>query len=300
MGFERRHYEGIWVPLVTPFSDDEVDLEALNRLVSWLLERGVGGFLVLGSTGEAPHLSDTEALEVLRHVVRAVAGRVPVMAGCSRASTREAIQALDSRAKAGADAALILTPFYYRAQLRPTAYAAYYRSIADAAGLPLFVYSFPQITGVELEAEVLAEILSHDNVWGFKDSSAQGGILAPALQRRRTQGFVGHGGRLVEALEAGACGGILAVAHVLPELCVQIRALQQHGQVGEAEALQEHLRHLTRAWSGWTIAGVKAGLGVRGVSAGVPRRPLEPLPPEVGRGITAVVEAAVEATRQGR
>jgi len=300
MGFERQHYEGIWVPLVTPFRNDAVHMDALSELVPWLLERGVGGLLVLGSTGEAPHLADGEAREVLRHVVRIVAGRVPVMAGCNRASTREAIEAVNSYAEDGADAALVLTPFYYRAQLRASAYRTFYRDIAEATVLPLFVYSFPQITGVELEAALLVEILSHERIWGFKDSSAEGGILAAVLQRKETRAFVGHGGRLVEALQAGACGGILAVAHVLPELCVQIHRLHRQEGFAEAETLQDHLRRLTRAWSGWTLAGLKAALRMRGIDAGTPRRPLEPLPPEVEKRIASVVEAAVAASGQGR
>jgi len=285
---------GIWVPLVTPFRDDAPDLECLAAVVQWLLARGVHGFLALGSTGEAPHLDDGEAEAVLRAVIRAVAGRVPVMAGCSRPSTRGTLLALEASARAGADAGLVLTPFYYRSQLGDDGLFAYYRDVAAASPLPLFVYSIPQVTGVEMQPELLARLVALPNVRGFKDSAASGGPLRGTLQAVSTHGFVGHGGRLVEALEAGACGGILAVAHVLPEAAVAAYAAHRAGAPAAASAAQARLQTLVSAWRGHGIAGVKFGLQQRGLDCGVPRAPLRPLPPAVQRAVAAAIEAALQ------
>jgi dihydrodipicolinate synthase/N-acetylneuraminate lyase len=293
MRFEPGRFAGIWVPIVTPFRDEEPDLDTLARLVDWLLARGVEGLVALGSTGEGPHLSEAEAGRVVSCVVQAARGRVPVMAGAGRESTRETLRALAGLASLGADAALVLTPFYYRAQRQPAALGGYYAELASASPLPIFVYHIPQVTGIELESGLLADILAHPNVWGFKDSSSRGGPLAETLGRCSTQGFAGSGARLVEALEAGACGGILAAAHVLPEICVQVASALRSGRRLEALPLQAHLTALTEAFRGGIVAGVKCALGLRGIPAGRPRAPLEPAPRAVEEHIAAVLREAL-------
>lgn len=286
---------GIWVPLVTPFRDDVPDLAQLEAVVHWLLARGVRGVLALGSTGEAPHLSDGEADAVLRCVVQCVAGRVPVMVGCSRPSTRATLHALEASARAGADAGLVLMPFYYRTQLDDDAVIAYYREVATASPLPIVVYHFPQVTGMEMAAELLARLVTLPNVRGFKDSSASGGPLGATLQAVPTHAFVGHGGRLIEALHAGACGGILAVAHVLPEVAVAAYAAQRAGTPHVAAAAQARLQALVQAWRGRSVAGVKFGLQQRGLDCGLPRPPLQALPPDRERAVAAAIAAALPA-----
>ena len=286
---------GIWVPLVTPFRDDAPDLARLEMIVQWLLARGVHGVLALGSTGEAPHLDDDEAAAVLRCIVGAVRGRVPVMAGCSRPSTHGTIRALEASARAGADAGLVLAPFYYRTQMRDEAILAYYRDVATASPLPLFVYHIPQVTGIEMQADLLARLVALPNVRGFKDSTVSGGPLRAALQAVSTHGFVGHGGRLLEALQAGACGGILAVAHVLPEAAVTAFAAHRRGAREVATAAQAQLQTLVGAWRGHGVAGVKFGLEVRGLDCGVPRAPLPRLPVDVQRAVAAAIDAALRS-----
>jgi len=296
MRFERQNFAGVWVPIVTPFRDDEPDLDTLVRLVDWLLARGVHGLVVLGSTGEGPHLSEAEAADVVRCVVDSTQRRVPVMAGTGRESCSETLRVTQSYASLGADAALVLTPFYYRTQREAATLKSYYALVAASSALPVFVYHVPPVTGIDLDPALLVEILAHPNIWGFKDSSSSGGPLAGTLRRCSAQGFVGSGARLVEALEAGACGGILAVAHVLPELCVQILDAFHSGRRAEAATLQRHAKALTEAFQSRTIAGVKCGLGLRGFPAGRPRAPLEPAPPEVEDRIASVLQEALQGT----
>ena len=295
MGLARESLSGIWVPLVTPFRDDAPDLERLEPLVHWLLARGVRGFLALGTTGEAPHLGEDEAALVLRAVVASVAGRVPVLAGCGRPSARGTLRAIEAAAQSGAAGALVLTPFYYRRQLGPEALVGFYHEIAASAPLPLFVYHLPQVTELDLDADLLGRLLQHPNIWGFKDSAVEGGPLAATLQRAATLGFTGHGGGLLAALDAGACGGILAVAHVLPEAAVAVYEAQRRGQRAEAERAQAVLIALVSAWRGRGIAGVKCGLRQRGLDCGEPRRPLEPLPATMQAAVAAAVDAAGRA-----
>jgi dihydrodipicolinate synthase/N-acetylneuraminate lyase len=303
--FGRDSYAGVWVPLVTPFRNGEPDLDMLARLVDWLLERGVHGLVALGSTGERPHLSEAEAAGVVQCVVETVRGRVPVMAGAGNESTREALRTIDSWAKLGADAAIVLTPFYYRTQMSAAALGAHYAEVATNSPIPVFIYHFPQVTGIDLEPEWMAEVLAHPNLWGFKDSSAQGGPLVEtmgAIGKRGigTRAFVGSAARVLDGLEAGACGGILAVAHVLPEIAVRLMEAFHTGTPAEATELQAQLAALTTAFGGRTIAGVKCGLRLRGMDAGAPRPPLEPVPPEAEDRIAAVLAAALSADAGGR
>jgi len=284
---------GIWVPLVTPFDGEQLAAEWLGGCIDWLLERGVGGFLALGTTGEAAHCSDDEAELLVRVVHQAVRGRVPVFAGSGRASTHGTIALTRRLAAAGADAALVLTPHAYRARMDDATLRRHYTALADASPVPIFVYHMPEVTGLELAASTLIEILQHPNVWGFKDSSAEGGPLAATLAVTRTCGFVGSGARVVEAFEAGAGGGILAVAHVVPEVAVELASAWKSGDRTRAERLQAGLRGVATSWKGYAVPGVKYALRKRGLRAGNARQPLGEVPAEQQARIDAALDAAL-------
>jgi dihydrodipicolinate synthase/N-acetylneuraminate lyase len=291
----REACRGVWVPLVTPFRREEFDPGAMRELVEWLCTTGIGGFLVLGTTGEAAHVTDAEGEEIIRTVVRAAGGRVPVLAGSGRPATVTTIAATRCWADAGAEGVFALTPFIYRARMDPEALRRHYTALADRAPIPVFVYHMPDQTGLDLEADLLVDLVAHPNIWGFKDSSGVGGPLAEALRRAPTIGFVGHGARLLEGLAAGAAGGILAAAHLIPEICVRIEACWRAGDHRGAEEAQRHATVLTHALRGWTIPGVKYGLAWRGMPGGEPRRPLAPPPPDVEERIAAALSAALAA-----
>jgi dihydrodipicolinate synthase/N-acetylneuraminate lyase len=285
---------GVWVPLPTPFRDEALHLEPLEPLVESLLGAGIGGFLALGTTGEWPHLHDEEAEALVREVVRVVGGRVPVVAGSGRAST-EATLALGERlARAGAEALLVITPHAYRARMDAEALRHHYRTVAAAAPVPVFVYHMPDLTGIDLPAELLAELTGFPNVWGFKDSSTREGPLAGALEMRQALGFVGSGARFLAGLQAGAVGGILSIANVVPEVCTSLFAAWKRGDFAQAEQWQERAGRVVQSLRGWGVAGIKAAIIDRcGIPVGPPRAPLR-LPPAAVR---AEIAAAIDAAR---
>lgn len=285
---------GIWVPVVTPFCDGALDLEALAALVRWLATTGVQGFLALGTTGEAPHLMEAEGEVVVRTVVEA-AGGLPVLAGSGRASTVATQDASRRLAAAGAEGLLVLTPHVYRGRMDAEALGAHYAAVAGEVPVPVFVYHMPGATGLDLEATVLTDLVQIPNIWGFKDSSTQGGPLAETLRRVTTRGFVGSGTRVLDGLEAGACGAILAIANAIPELCVRLDAAWHSGRQEEALALQARAAAFTEALGGWGVAGIKAALAVRGRPGGELRAPLRLPPPVVRRAIESALRAATEA-----
>lgn len=280
----RQDCSGIWVPLVTPFTAaGEIELDAIAPQVERLLAHGVRGLVALGTTGEAAHLSDDEAEAVTATAVRAVRGRVPVLGGSGRASTRSTIVVTRRLAAVGADGALVITPSAYRARMDGAALRRHYEGVASASPVPVFVYHIPDVTGIDLDPETLSAILAHPNVWGFKDSSPTGGPLAATLQRLAgapAAGFVGSASRLVAGYEAGAAGAILAVANVVPAACVALDAAWRRGDRAAARAWQEKIAAVTAAWAGgWAVASIKALLRADGITVGSPRSPLDTEPP---------------------
>jgi dihydrodipicolinate synthase/N-acetylneuraminate lyase len=281
---------GVWVPIVTPFEDEALALDLVPGLVERQLAAGVRGFLALGTTGEAAQVGDEEAVRVVRAVVGAVAGRAPVLGGCGRPAVATTLALGRALLAAGASGLCVLTPYASRAHAAPESLLRYYQGMASgAAGVPLFVYHMPGLTGLDLEPELLAELVSLPGIWGFKDSSTEAGPLAATLARQSTIGFVGSGTRVLDALAAGASGAILAVANVVPELCVALFEAAGKRDAVRAVALQERLTVLVETLRPWGPGGIKAALASRGWPAGTVRAPLA-MPPEAAR---RALEAAV-------
>jgi 4-hydroxy-tetrahydrodipicolinate synthase len=267
---------GTGVPLVTPFDDDgALDEAALRSLVGWLEDRGVDFLVPCGSTGEAPLLEPAEATRVVEVV--ADAASVPVLAGTGHPGTRATLQATERAADAGADAALVVTPYYYDHDA--DAVAAHYRAVADASPVPVYLYSAPKFTGTTIDPRTVEALAAHDDVAGMKDSAGD----LDALQRTRALApafdlLVGHGGLYAHALAAGADGGVLAVANVAPELVAEVRERHEDGDGEGARALNRQLAGLNRAVTArYGVAGAKAALRLRGVPAGQVREPLAPV-----------------------
>jgi 4-hydroxy-tetrahydrodipicolinate synthase len=267
---------GTGVPLVTPFDDGgDVDEAALADLVGWLEDRGVDFLVPCGSTGEAPLLSPGEATRVVEVV--ADAATVPVLAGTGRPGLRETRRTTGRAADAGADAALVVTPYYYGHDA--DAVAAHYRALADEASLPVYLYSVPKFTGTTVAPRTVESLSAHDGIAGMKDSSGD----LDAFQRTRALApemdlLVGHGGLYGHALAAGADGGVLAVANVAPGLAAEVLARHEDGDGEGARELNRELSALNHAVTArYGVPGVKAALRLRGAPAGRVRRPLSPV-----------------------
>ncbi len=285
-------FEGTGVPLVTPFdADGALDEERLEALVGWLEDRGVDFLVPCGSTGAAPLLSADERERVVATV--ADAASVPVLAGTGRPGRRTTVETTERAAAAGADAALVVTPFYYDHD--ESALAAHYRAVADAADVPVFLYSVPKFTGRGLPPRTVEELSTHGNVAGMKDSSGD----LEALQRERTlaaDGFtllVGSGSVYANGLDAGADGGVLALANVAPERAGAVFDRHRAGAGDEARALNRELVELNRAITArYGIPGVKAAMRARDAPAGHPRPPLRPVGEDARRELESLVAAA--------
>jgi 4-hydroxy-2-oxoglutarate aldolase len=274
---------GIYPPIATPFIGDDVDYAGLRRNVDRWMATGLRGLLALGSNGEAAFVDDDEA----ERIVAAVRERVPrdrvLLAGTGRQSTRATIAATKRAAREGADAALVLTPFYFKAQMTHDALAAHYRAVADASPVPVLLYNFTNVTGINMPIETAAALSSHPNIVGMKDSNGDVGQVAGIVARVPADFavLVGSAATFYPSLLVGAAGAVVAVANVVPELCVKLYDLARTGRHEEAQQLQRRLTPLALAVTReHGIAGLKIAMEIAGYAGGAVRGPLRPAKPE--------------------
>ncbi len=277
---------GILVPFPTPFDTaGEVDRRAITANIEKWNTTGVKGYVVLGSTGERVHLSDREAMTVIETARAAVPETHAFIVGAGQQSTRATLEEVRRLADAGADAVLLISPNYYRAEMTPAALADYYRAVADSSTLPALLYNVPQLTGIALAPETVAQLSEHENIIGIKDSSGDILNLSETL-RLVPESFIvltGHGAALATALYAGAHGAILAVACFATRACVEIYDAFNEGQNERALDLQRRVAHLVRALMGrFGIGGIKTAMEFVGYTGGRVRSPLR-MPDEGAR-----------------
>jgi 4-hydroxy-tetrahydrodipicolinate synthase/4-hydroxy-2-oxoglutarate aldolase len=279
--------QGTGVPLVTPFdADGDLDETALEELVAWVVDHGVDFLVPCGSTSEGELMTVAERARVTDVVVGAAPDDVEVLAGTGHPGFAETMTQTERAADAGADAALVVTPHYFAHD--QATLEAYFREVADASPLPVYLYSMPLFTGMYLEPETVAALATHPNVHGMKDSSGDLERFQRYVAAARGADFdllVGSGSIYAPALDVGATGGILALANVVPERASEIYRLHQGSKDGAREVSQHvvALNHATTSEHG--IPGLKAAMRSRGVPAGQPRRPF--------RDVDAAVEAAL-------
>ena len=279
---------GILPPVATPFVDDEVDLAAMRANCERWMRTGLRGVLLLGTNGEAPLIRDDEAVRLVDAAREAVPADRVLLVGTGRQATRDVIRLSRAVAKAGADAVLVLTPSVYRNQLTPAVLLDHYRAIADGSPVPVVLYNMPQATGVTLAPAIVQELASHANIAGIKESSGDIAVVGD-LVGRAPEGFpfvVGAAPSLYASLMVGATGAIVAIANVVPDLCVRLYQLARAGRHDEVRSLQRALAPLAAAvTTGYGVPGLKAAMAFAGYQPGQPRRPLAPLDDAEGRKI---------------
>jgi 4-hydroxy-2-oxoglutarate aldolase len=250
-----------------------------SNVERWM-RTGLRGVVLLGTNGEAPLIRDDEAVRLTAAAREAVPANRVLLVGTGRQATRDVIALSRAVAAAGADAVLVLTPSVYRAQLTAAALVTHFRAIADGSPVPVVLYNMPQATGVTLTPAIVQELASHPNIAGIKESSGDIAVVAD-LAGRAAADFpvvVGAAPSLYASLMVGATGGIVAVANVVPELCVRLYELTRAGRHDDARELQRALTPLAAAvTTGFGVPGLKAAMALAGYRPGQPRRPLAPL-----------------------
>jgi 4-hydroxy-2-oxoglutarate aldolase len=269
---------GILLPVTTPFdANEDLNHQALIENLDKWNDTGIIGYVVLGSTGERVNLDEREYLAVIENARSNVPGDKTFIAGAGQHSTRSTIAEIDRAAKAGADAVLVITPSFYKSAITQAALITHYTAVADAAKVPVILYSMPDLTGVKIAPETAARLSEHPNIIGMKDSSADIDKLGESVQLTPKEFaiMIGNGTVLFEALHAGARGGILAVGCAAPKICVEIYNAVQAGNLDRAKSLQNTLTPLARAVTKtYGIGGLKTAMDLQGFVGGGVRAPL--------------------------
>lgn len=290
--------EGVIPPLVTPFrADGSLDLGAFEANLESYADQDLAGYLVLGSNGEAASLEQDEKL-VLVKLARAAGGSRRLLAGTGLESTRATIAFTRKAAEAGADAALVLTPHYYKPQMSHEALLRHFEAVAEASPIPVLLYSVPQFTGLAFPPALVATLARHPNVMGMKDSSGNIGLLAQILASV-SEDFAlacGSAGVFYPALCLGAVAGILAVACCAPRPTAALYRAFRSGDHARARRLQQELLPLaTAVTSGHGVAGLKLAMDLAGLRGGLPRAPLLPAPASAQNELRELIEQAAAA-----
>jgi 4-hydroxy-2-oxoglutarate aldolase len=294
--FSQETLRGVLLPFPTPFNqNNEVEPRALCSNIEKWNGTGITGYVVLGSTGERVHLDERECLEVIETARTGVPDQMVFIVGAGQQSTRATIDEVRSIAEAGADAVLVITPHFYRAEMTQVALVKHYVAVADAAPVPLLLYSVPQLTNVTLAPETIARLSEHENIVGVKDSS--GDVLALAETVRLVPEdfavLTGNGSALYPALCVGAKGGILAVGCIAPRLAVAVYEAFEAGEHERAGEMQQRLTIATRGVLGrYGIGGLKAALDMLGYAGGRVSAPLQDAPEDARREIAKVLKEA--------
>jgi 4-hydroxy-2-oxoglutarate aldolase len=275
------HYKGILPPITTPFdAKGQVDFEGLRHNIKLFNETGLAGYVALGSNGEAAHLTAGEQVQVIKTIRESARPEHTVIAGINELSTIAAIDATRRAADIGADAALVITPYFYKSHMSQAALSAHFVAVADASPIPIFVYNVPQNTGVIIDPATIARLAEHANIVGVKDSSGNFGALADTI-RCAPAGFnvmIGNGGIVYPGVLMGAAGAILAVACAAPRAAVDLYNAAVAGDHEQARDLQTRLAPLSQiVTAGLGVAALKTAMELNGFVGGQPRVPLAPL-----------------------
>lgn len=273
--------DGILPPITTPFEHNgEVHYTGLRQNLAKYRSAGLRGFVVAGSTGEAAMLGSQEKQKLFQ-AVRDSAEDSLLIAGVGSESVSETLALIRHISELKYAAALVLTPHYYRAQmLRPASQLTFFRAVADSSPLPILIYNYPQITGIDLPLDVVCELSEHPNIIGIKESSAdleRIGKLASTLPSTFDV-LVGASGKYHESLRLGVKGGILAVANTFPRLALLIHARYRSGDVSGSEILQKRIAEVASIPPRYGIQGLKYAMDLKGYFGGECRLPL--LPPD--------------------
>lgn len=286
---------GIYPPLPTFFTtDEELDLQTLQHHIGQLKDTGLAGYVVLGSNGEAVHLTSEERAQIIAAARIAAGDSAQLMAGCGDQSTRVTLAHCRLAAENGADIALILPPFYYKSRMQSQALLSHYRAVADESPLPLLLYNMPNNAGgLDLDAGLVVELARHPRILGIKDSAGDIPKLARIIEQASADFMVmaGSAGYLLPALKVGAVGAISALANIFPREVCHIQTLFAGNTLEEAERLQERLKPANTAVTAtYSVPGLKAALEMIYGYGGNSRSPLLPLDDAESRHLSEILQ----------
>ncbi len=276
--------QGAYAPIPTPFeANEEVSYGKLKfNLEKWATSK-LDGLVVCGSNGEFPLLDETEKIELFGFVRKNFPADRGIIAGTGCESLKATLRLTQKAAEVGCDAALILTPWYYKGGMNNDVLKAFFTEVADKSPIPVILYNMPRNTGVEMNSALISDLSKHQNIIGIKDSSGNIVQIAETIKysAKDFAVFAGSASFLYPSLMLGATGGTMALANCIPDQCVELIELFRQGEHQKAQELQIKLLDINAAvTSKFGIGGMKAACELMGYYGGPLRKPLRAAPPE--------------------
>ncbi len=271
-------FRGAATALITPLTERGVDFEAMGRLIDWQIEEGIDALVIVGTTGEKSTLKSDEHLEVVRFAIERAAGRVPIIAGTGSNDTDHAIQMSKQACAYGADALLVVTPYYNKAT--QNGLIKMYTAIADAATKPLILYNVPSRTGVGIEPETYAALADHPNIAGIKEANSDIAKIAKtaALVGDRLDIYSGNDDQIVPIMALGGKGVVSVLSNIMPRQTHELCQRFFDGDIAGSRALQlEYLPLINALFSEVNPIPVKAAMAAMGWCENYVRLPLTPM-----------------------
>jgi 4-hydroxy-2-oxoglutarate aldolase len=280
--FDTTKIRGIFAPIATAFDDKgELDFASLAKNIEKWNKTRLAGYVVLGSNGEANFLSFEEKVKLVAEVVRINRGSKVVIAGTGVETTSETITLTKKVAEVGAQVALVLPPFYFKAAMGNAALIAHFKAVADASPIPVMLYNMPGNTGLNLSSDLVAELSFYTNIVGIKDSGGNIVQIAEIIAKSKP-GFIvfaGSGSYLLSTLAVGGMGTTAALANIAPNELADVYDSFMAGDWAKAKEAQLKILDLNAAvTSKWGVPGLKAAMDMMGYIGGKPRLPMLPLP----------------------
>lgn len=274
-------FKGVATALITPLTKDGVDFDSLGKLIDWQIESGINALVIAGTTGEGSTLTDEEHREVIRYSAKRIAGRVPMIAGTGSNDTAYAVDLTKAACEAGADAMLVVTPYYNKAT--QNGLIKMYTKIADASSKPIILYNVPSRTGVNIEPKTYYALADHPNIAGIKEA---GGNLSKMVETVSLVGdkldlYSGNDDQITPVLALGGKGVISVLSNVAPRQTVEICDRFFAGDVKGSMKLQcEYLPLINALFSEVNPIPAKAAMAALGFCEDYLRLPLTPMEDE--------------------
>lgn len=272
---KKRIFEGAATALVTPLTENGIDYEAFGKLIDWQIEKGIAALVICGTTGEASTLNDEEHIGAIAYAAKRINKRVPLIAGTGSNDTPHAIKLAVLAEKAGADALLVVTPYYNKTSQRGL--IRYYTDIADSVSIPIILYNVPSRTGVNIEPATFAALADHPNIVAIKEANGNLSKIVEtmSLVKGKLDLYSGNDDQIVPLMSLGACGVISVLSNLLPtetnELCMSFL----RGEVGKSTTMQfQYLKLINALFSDVNPIPVKAAMSAMGFCENYLRAPL--------------------------
>ena len=288
--------KGIFAPVVTPFKNNEINEEGFRTIINYLIENGVHGIITCGSTGETINLRLTERRKVAEITVDEARGRIPVIVGTGDSSTDRSIELTRHAADIGADATLVVTPFYFKSS-QDTLFE-YFSEIASSVDIPILLYMVPKFTGgVEIDPKTVVRLQEYSNIVGIKMSITDIRKISTMINIASNDNFsvfAGSGSAIFATLMLGGKGAVPATGNIAIRICRGIFEKFSEGNVEESRDLQLKILPLDNFLTGpagYGIPAIKAGMNILGLPAGSPRSPLLPITDEVKNELGNILQS---------